>query len=361
MTLISNLLLYGPGHSGFASYVRRVMPGLPGLRLQLRGETGAVCVANDQLLLDDQQIPRRLRLLHRLSLSQHGVNVTAALTEAGLRPEDVETVYSPFCDYLFSLPHARQVITCHDLTPLFIPNSHKAWLRYRLWTPVHLRRAQRIIAISRFVADQVVASGIPAGKVEVISNGIAVERPRLKAPASYDLVMLARHDANKNVAAVVRWFSDWLELHPDWPGRLVVVGRRGRQTAELRALGKALTSPERLELVEALDAPALIALLRRSLALVSASRMEGFDYPVLEAKAEGLPTLISRIPVHEELHRDTSLLFSLDDGGLQFRDALMRLAQSNTVWTQLSERGYHLAGALSLRTQQSEIISAIGL
>lgn len=352
--LVSNLLLYQPGFSGFSSYVQRIMPGLPGFRLQLNNITGLDCIVNDELPTD---LPRdkRIRWLQRLSLTQHGVNVRAALSAAGIMSDDIEAVYSPYCDYLFALPLSKQVITCHDLTPLFLPNSRKAWLRYRFWTPIHLRRASRIVAISGYVADQLVDRGVPASKVEVIWNGIALQRPRLTSPDSHDLVMLARHDANKNVAFVVRAFGQLLEQRPDWPGRLVVIGRSGRQTLSLQALRRSLSRPERVELVEALDETALVERLRTSLALVSASVMEGFDYPVLEAKAEGLPTLISRIPVHRELHSGSSLFFSLDDGGDQFKNALIRLEQNTTLWTELSERGYQLATRLDLSRQQQGI------
>ena len=35
MTPLINLLPWQPGHSGFGSYVQRVVPGIDGLRLQL--------------------------------------------------------------------------------------------------------------------------------------------------------------------------------------------------------------------------------------------------------------------------------------------------------------------------------------
>ena len=45
--------------------------------------------------------------------------------------------------------------------------------------------------------------------------------------------MLARHDRNKNVLAVVRSFARLLARKPEWPGRLIIVGKQGRQTPEL--------------------------------------------------------------------------------------------------------------------------------
>lgn len=354
MTLLSNLLLYSPGHSGFSSYVHRVMPGIPGHQLVLADQGGAEC-RDDHWLPQQGPASRRLALLHRLSLTQHGVDVKGALKKIGLRVEDLGGIYSPYCDALLALPQVPQVITCHDLTPLYISNSRKASLRHRYWTPRHLNQAKCIIAISHFVADQLVDFGVPASKIEVIYNGIAIEREPITEPASQDLLMLARHDRNKNVAMVVRVFGELLERKPQWQGCLVVVGRRGRQTPEVRKAVEQLPKPERVVLLDGVSGTELVQLLRGSLALVSASIMEGFDYPVMEAKAEGLPTIISDIPVHRELHRDSSLFFDIGSGLDSLAVAIFRLVENDYLWKQLSASGRKLAVSWSIVDQRSKI------
>jgi glycosyltransferase involved in cell wall biosynthesis len=354
MTWLTNLLPLLPGHSGFGSYVRRVLPGIPGLRLLLEASGRPVC-RGGQTLPGGKPTAPHLRLLQRFSLTQRGVDVVAALRRAGLEPDQLRLVYSPFCDYLFALPQVPQVITCHDLTPLHVPNSRKAWLRYRYGIPGHLARAARVIAISGFVAGQLREIGVAGERIEVVWNGVEVQRPRIEAPAGPDLLMLARHDGNKNVAFVVRAFARLLALHPDWPGRLLVVGRRGRQTPLLHELGRDLCRADRLRFIEAVNADTLLELLRGSLALISSSTMEGFDYPVLEAKAEGLPTLVSSIPVHHEVHDGSSLFFRLDQDGEELRSHLLALAHDNTTWNELSQSGYRRAGQLNLARQRQAI------
>lgn len=355
MTLLSNLLLYTPGYSGFSSYVKRVMPGIPGHRFVLGEHSRPQCRVDDWL---PEQAPssRVLRLLQRLSLTQHGINVDAALQQASLPISSLEAVYSPFCDALFAIPEqVPQVITCHDMTPLYVANSRKAAWRYRYWTPRHLQRAARVIAISRFVADQLISLGLPASKLEVIHNGVAIQRPPISQPRSLDLLMLARHDSNKNVLTVVSAFARLLELRPEWQGRLVIVGRSGRQTSALLRLSASLADAGRIVLVPTMKEHELVSQLRSSLALVSSSRMEGFDYPVLEAKAEGLPTLISDIPVHRELHNQSSLFFDVDAHGDQFAALVIQLARDDALWKQLSVAGLKLASRLNLPNQQHQI------
>ena len=95
--------------------------------------------------------------------------------------------------------------------------------------------------------------------------------------------------------------------------------------------------------------------LRSSLALVSASTEEGFDYPVLEAKAEGIPTLISDISVHREFHSSSSLFFPIDDNGEILAAHLKALCSGDLIWKQLSTQGYALAKSMSVEKQHLAI------
>lgn len=108
-----NLLSWLPGHSGFGSYVQRVVPGLDGLRLQL-GVDG-----QGALLTPEQWLPeppawapgRRMRVLQRYSLVQHGLNLPALLQSHGMQLDQLEAIYSPFFDALLCWPDVPQLIT----------------------------------------------------------------------------------------------------------------------------------------------------------------------------------------------------------------------------------------------------------
>ena len=250
-------------------------------------------------------------------------------------------------------------ITCHDLTPLSHPNSRKAWLKYRFWQPRHLACASRVVAISRHVADQLIAFGVAADRVVVVPNGIAVLRPPVPAPASEDLLVIARHDANKNLRGLLKSLSIAQQQLPKWGGVLRIVGRGVKASDELQTLRRALPRPYGLELIEELNPAQLLAMLRSSLALVSASLEEGFDYPVLEAKAEGIPTLLSQIPVHAEFHAGSSLFFPTEGGEEAFADALSQLLIDSRLWWDLSAAGRQLALSLSVARQQHSLCAQI--
>lgn len=353
-----NLLNWLPGHSGFGSYVQRVVPGIHGLRLQLAPDGhGALVEPHRWTPHPPPWAPhRRMRLFQRYGLVQHGVDLKALLHRHGFCDDQLEAIYSPFFDALFALPQVPQLITCHDLTPLVASNSRKAWLRYRFWQPRHCRTASRLIAISRYVADQLVDFGVSADQIEVVPNGIHIQRERVCSPGSEDLLALARHDVNKNLPALFRGLSQFQRLRPQWRGVFRIVGRGGRLTPLVQRLQQALPRPQQVQLIESMGQDQLLQCLRNSLALISASTEEGFDYPVLEAKAEGIPTVISDIPVHREFHQDSSLFFPTDDKGIALAVHIDSLLNEPSRWRDLSLAGFSLAEFLSVEAQQNQIM-----
>jgi glycosyltransferase involved in cell wall biosynthesis len=287
-----------------------------------------------------------MRCLQRQALVQHAVSVRRLLAD-----HQPERVYSPYPDWLWALPEVPQVITCHDLTPLHFPNSRRAHWRSRLWLPQHLQRARLVVAISRSVADQLVDTGLSARRIAVVLNGVEPVADPISAPAGGDCVVVARHARNKNVAFALTGFAALLRRDPHWLGQLVVVGGRDRCTPELMFQQRELGLEGRVRWIERLPEPQLQTLLRQAFCLISPSMMEGFDYPLLESQALGLPTLASRIPVHEELHRETALLFELQDDGDTMADQLLRLRREPALWRQLSQAGLRNAAAHTSQRQ----------
>ena len=356
-----NLLSWLPGHSGFGSYVQRVVPGLGGLRLQLGADGRGILQDPEEWESDppDWAPGRSMRFLQRFSLVQHGLDLPALLQRHGFAAGQLDAIYSPFFDALLCWPEVPQLITCHDLTPLVASNSRKAWLRYRLWQPRHCRVATRLIAISRYVADQLVAFGVDSERIEVIPNGIHIQRPPVLSPSSQDLVVLARHDVSKTVPGLFRGINQLQRVCAQWSGTLYIVGRAGRQSSWVRRLHRALPRPEQVKLIDGLPQAELVDLVRASLVLLSASTEEGFDYPVLEAKAEGIPTLISDIAVHREFHEGSSLFFPIDDDGTVLAEQVRALLSDGFLWKHLSSAGCALARTLTVEAQTAQIADQI--
>ena len=323
--------------------------------MQLRLRVDGTAELRSDSCLPCEQHSSWMRFLQVSGLVQHAVPVERLVNH--FKPS---LIYSPYTDKLLAIHDRPQIITCHDLTPLYWPSSRRAYWRSRLWLPRHIHGADRVVAISHHVADLLLQEGLPAQRIAVIPNGVEAVADPLTTPAGPDLLMLARHARNKNISLALQGFARFLTLNPNWEGQLVIVGRQSRETALLLKLEQQLGLEGRICWYSSLSADALERRWRASFALISTSWMEGFDYPLLEAQAHGLPTLASKIPVHEELYRDIALLVDCNDDGVSLAAQLQRLARNPGLWQQLSQAGLQNARYYSLERQCRSLHQLLG-
>ena len=112
MTTLINLLSWQPGHSGFGSYVQRVVLSWMACACSWGdGQGQLVRQANGQLIprLGHRRVP--CGFLQRYSLVQHGLDLPALLQLHGLAADQLEGIYSPFFDALLLWPEVPQLIT----------------------------------------------------------------------------------------------------------------------------------------------------------------------------------------------------------------------------------------------------------
>ncbi len=354
-SILFNLLPYRSAPTGLSRYTERLLTtwpiaagGTKPLQLRVNAEGEAELAKTELRPLEQRS--QRMRWLQANSLVQHAVPTRKLIAKA-----DPAVIYSPYTDRLLAVSDRPQVITCHDLTPLYFPSSLRAYWRSRLWLPRHLHGATRVIAISRHVADLLMDEGLPAKQIIVIPNGVEGVADPISFPASRDVLLLARHARNKNIPLALRGFAQLLALEPHWEGSLVIVGGRGRVTSQLRQLEQRLDLIGRVQWLPHLSDEALEQQWRSSFCLLSTSLMEGCDYPLLEAQARGLPTLASRIPVHEELHKEAASLFDLDDDGVSLAIQIQRLARDSCLWKHHSQAGLINAQQFTLQQQSCSI------
>ncbi len=359
--LLVNLLSYRPTFTGLSRYTERfleswqVSTGLS-MPLQLRVNASGKGELSFDQDLPPRQNSRYMRLLQNNGLVQHGVQVRSFLAKS-----NPDIIYSPYTDLLLAAKNRLQVITCHDLTPLYFPSSCRAYWRSRIWLPRHLHQATKVIAISQSVADLLIKNKLPARRITVIPNGIEFVEDPITHPASFDFLILARHALNKNLSLALKGFAKFLALQPEWPGHLFIVGAMGIETKSLHRLESELSLQGRVCWLPYLDKSSLEKRFRESFCLISTSLMEGFDYPLLEAQVRGLPTLASRIPVHEELYSEVSLLFDLHDGGVNLAVHLQQLALDNRLWQQLSQVGLTQSQKFNLEHQTRSIADLLAM
>jgi glycosyltransferase involved in cell wall biosynthesis len=282
---------------------------------------------------------------------------------------DVDVLHAPF-NILGRGVRCPTVVTVHDLIWLENPTASEGCslatpfqaIFYRDGILRALRRAARVVAISRATADDI-ARVEPAvrERVRVVLHGVEAcyrpaddpERSRARAhdllgsTARYVLVV-GQNAPFKNHTGILEGFAA-ADLGPDV--RLVLLQRLNPGGALARR-ARALGIFERVVWRTGLAQDDLLQLLRSALCLVQFSRFEGFGMPVAEAMACGTPVIASDIAALREVAGGAALHVPLQPAALGA--ALRRLAREPELCADLSARGIERARALSWERSAAE-------
>jgi len=203
----------------------------------------------------------------------------------------IPSVAVPTVSTLFDLQHL-------DLPALF-SRAERAF-RSLAWHR-SIRGADRVVAISRFVADRAIELlGLDPGRIRVVHLGIDHERFFPDATEREPFLLYpARAWPHKNHARLYEAFALLRRERPEL--RLVLTGGgHGR-------------APDGVEVLGHVEFSELPALYRRASALVFPSLYEGFGQPPLEAMACGCPVACSSAASLPEVVGDAARLFDPHD------------------------------------------------
>jgi glycosyltransferase involved in cell wall biosynthesis len=240
------------------------------------------------------------------------------------------------------------VQTLHDLIPLVFDDAELAGerRRWRRQAPRY-RAADRIIAISRYTADEGISVlGLDAKRIEVIPHGVGPEfRPpseRVPTLPPY-LLSVGEYSRRKGYPEAFAVSGGIADL--GYPHVLRVCGRIApwvRPSVEA-VLAKA-PRPDRIELVGYVDD--LVSQYQRASILLVTSRYEGFGLPILEAMACGTPVVAFANSSITEVVGDAGIL--VPDGDVRTMITAVRgLLDNREQWNELSERGLDRAATFT--------------
>ena len=262
-------------------------------------------------------------------------------------------------DVLFAPAHAlplamprRSVVTIHDLGFAHHPAAHTPAQRmyHRVFTPLSVHRATKIIAISHATKRDLIAMyDVPAAKIAVVYHGV---EPRFKPlPRAAIAPVLQRYGIDqpfllfvstvqprKNVARLIEAFARARRMLGDQPLRLVLAGKRGWLTEQIERRAAEVGVDEHVHFVGYVPDDDLPALLNGALAYVVPSLYEGFGMTVLEAQACGTPVLASNVSSLPEVVGDAGLLVDPLDV-VAIANGMVRLVADGGLRTRLRERG----------------------
>ncbi len=255
------------------------------------------------------------------------------------------------------------VVTVHDLIwrthPDNFPRSYRLFLETLI--PFSARRAQRVIAVSRFTAHRLCqAYGLPPEKVRVIHEAPArrlLEQAAAAAPS--DQEMRQRLDAlgvcpahilcvstlapHKNVERLLQAFRQVKTRLAGQDGlerlQLVLAGIKGRAHARVEAEARRLELGEQDLLVTGwVDDETLAILYRTARLFAYPSLHEGFGLPLLEAMAFGVPVASSSAASLPEVGGDAVFYFDPEDVE-QMAGVMARALTHHRESEQMARRG----------------------
>ena len=175
-----------------------------------------------------------------------------------------------------------------------------------------IAESERIVAVSRFLVDDLKAHGFPAQRISLVPNG--VDRHALQATAKPS----ARGDPNLVVAVGrlvhLKGFDLLIRAMPlvDADVRLLICGE-GPERPSLSRLARRLGVADRVDLPGWVPEPEKLGALSDCLAYVQPSRFEAFGLAALEALAMGAPGLAPRVGGLPEVVGDAGALVPAED------------------------------------------------
>jgi glycosyltransferase involved in cell wall biosynthesis len=217
----------------------------------------------------------------------------------------------------------KKLLVVHDLLfrhGEFCSKTLHFWL-FRLhkyiYIPSSLRRADIVIADSQCTKNEIIKYyHTDSNKVNVVylycnfDKYSHPEEHKVETPSSPYIFSVCSSAKHKNHTILLKAFEEAARKDKDL--QYVLVGGLN-PIAEPVYESLPAEIKERFHLMKNLSYADLAYLYKNAAAFVSASRYEGFGFPVVEALYFGLPCYLSDLAIHKEVSFNSSFYFGTDD------------------------------------------------
>jgi glycosyltransferase involved in cell wall biosynthesis len=353
-----NAVFLEPPMGGLETYVRAVVPELVSLAPDVRFSVFCSPNAAEQLRREDWS--GQVELVTHPLFGARGLKALSEMTVLGaLAGRRVELLHS----VAFTAPlwtRAVNVVMLPDVIWIVAPDEDQA-MTMRLWrliVPPIVRRADRLIAISRSGADDVASHlRVARERIDVVPLGPGVEaivaptpelqlRERLALGNGPLVLAVSAKKVHKNLARLVAAMRLVVEREP--AATLVLPGRPTEHEQELRALAAEQGLGANVVFPAYVDAADLEGLYAAAACFVMPSLNEGFGLPILEAMRRGVPVACSNVSAMPEVAGDAARYF--DPLRVeQIAAALLDLLLDSELAAKLAGAGRERAQAFSWR------------
>ncbi len=215
-------------------------------------------------------------------------------------------------------PRIRKVITVHDMAWKRLPQTMtRLTLSFeRIFMPLSLRIADRVIADSQFTRSEV-STFFPGakGKIEVVYLASSLRNNGARGPSPISnpyFLFVGSSEPRKNLQRMLLAYVQYRKLSPH-PFDLAIAG--SDQWGEFSVVDFIRTNDLQtcVHLIQHVDDGGLSALYAHAQALVLVSLYEGFGLPLVEAMEWGIPLIASNNSSVAEIAGDAALLVDPTD------------------------------------------------
>ncbi|MBR0048485.1 MAG: glycosyltransferase family 4 protein [Prevotella sp.] len=254
-----------------------------------------------------------------------------------LKVKKCDLVYYPG-NYTGLIKRGQVLLTIHDLLfkrKQLLPKPLMR-LQRNLYLPVSVRYADKIIAISKFTRDDVIAHYPKAqDKTETIYNYFNFKKyaGAVSAPHHNYFLSVCSEEIHKNTITLLHAYEAYCQQGGD--KQLIMVGKIIPDSAVAKKL-ESLPAEirQRITTCVHITNQQLAALYQGADAYISASLFEGLGMPVVEAMYFNKPVIVSDIPVLHEVSMEHATFFApLDPQSLV--QAMLCFKKSDTDTSQL--------------------------
>lgn len=271
----------------------------------------------------------------------------------------------------FFVPKKIKIATIiHDVSFCAFPKLIKKTDLFFLKTliPLSLKRADRIIAVSQFTADELVKYyEIDPRKISLAYNAVSDDflddlkdekiedvRKKYALPKKF-ILYLGTLQPRKNIPILVEAFK---KIEKKFPGlKLVLAGGKGHnydlkidKKINVYNIGDKVLFPGYITDEDKAD------VIKMAEVFVFPSLYEGFGIPVLESLAVGTPAVISDILPHREIADKAALFFNPKNSN-ELEDRLNEIISNEAVRKKMKEAGLLRFGNFSWRKTALRMIA----
>lgn len=295
------------------------------------------------------------RAWRRANLSLPRIDLSGKTLVSAVRPKLI-------ADALHMLDQRGETVDLvallYDLIPLHPQFGHKsAYLPGKFLddNTIIIERARALLAISEFTKSEILAfskQGLlpPAPPVTTIplvhECALGARAPTITLPEAPYLLTVGATMGRKNLEASFEALLD-LQRAGVEPPVLVIAGAARKTTQTYLETAKMAPIRDKVVVCSSPSQEDLVALYKGALALVMASRMEGWGLPAGEALWCGTPAICSTAPVLREVCGELGLYFD-PDASDQLAAHIRRLMEDDVYRADLRDR--IAAGRQKLRT-----------